>query len=190
MDANREKPVIGGYGKHRRWMGVSYLLLAAGQAVATALGRDDDYLLAVMFGLLGLGWMVLPVTEIISTGARLATVRPWRRRILWSDVSAVLKPQTWDANRWPQLQMTDGELVPLKNVSLEQATGIAKLAGVPVEIAKSTSPPMPQRNPTPRSQAVPDPDRPLTDSELGRRFANAAERNRMLQRQLRHSTGE
>jgi hypothetical protein len=146
-----------------------------------------DYALAVAFAVMGLFWMVIPTTGIASTGVRLPTVR--RRQVLWSGVTAVVRPQVWDANRWLRLRLADGELVTLKSVPVEHAVGIAKLAGVPTEVAKTTSPAPPQSQEAPGAQEVPDPDRTLTDNELERRFASVAERNRILRQQLRYSSG-
>jgi hypothetical protein len=190
VGTNHEKSVIGRFGVRRHRLGLIYLLLAAGHAVIVSLGTNHDYTFAVEFGLLGLAWIVIPVTEIAPTGVRLPTFRPWHRQVLWSDVTAVITPQRWDADQWLRLRLADGELVTLKNVPSERATDIASFAGVPTEVGKDSSRSLDGSQAAARSHAVSDPDRPLTEKELARRFADIAERNRTLQEQLRHPVAD
>lgn len=163
-----------------RMAAVFYVLIAAAQALI-----GHEVLAGLFVATAGL-WLAAPPTELTSTGVRLPTIRPWRRSVPFTDVTAVLKPSALSRGRWLRLQLRGGEVVTLTYVAVERAAAVAQLAGVEVKAEPFLPTPQP-----PRAYAGPvreDSDRPLSDIELARRFAALQRRAAQLSAQLRSPT--
>lgn len=177
------EPILG---EHRmplaRPAAMAYFLIAAGNVLVAR--SPEHYILSGLFAVIGGLWLALPATVVTSTGVRLATVRPWRRSIAFSEVGAVLTPSALSQGRWLRLLLRDDDIVTLAYLGSEHAAVVARLAGL--EVRPERHRPMPRPVPL----MIEDPDRPLSEADLAKRFANLQRGAAQLASELRRPDGK